>query len=181
MVGSTAEGGSAAFSVSARTQRLLLLPGLGPPLKAFRSDPPVSFRTEAAWVLLLKSSLRLVCQRSMDAMRCCSSRLSMRQRLCRTSLPRRAMSRPPQRTASIGEPVSRSALVTRVSPSSRTTAPQAASRGRLSSVASSGSSITVRPTSRARVPPRVASIGIEALTPFWAALYSRRLPTWRNW
>ena len=101
---------------------------------------------------------KLVLQRSRDPSRCRSSSVSWRQRPKPTSRPRRPISRAPQSTPSIGAPVRRSALVTRSSPSNSSTAPQAESRGRLSSGASKGSSSTVRPRGRASSPPRVASM-----------------------
>ena len=119
---------------------------------------PLRPKLEPSTPRLVVSSLPLACQRSRESSRCCSSGVSWRQRSCITSPPRRPINRPPQSTASIGEPVSRSALVTSVSPSTSTTAPQAASRGRLSSGLSRGSSITASPTARARLPLRLASM-----------------------
>ena len=112
---------------------------------------------------------RLVVQRSSDPSRCCSSGLSWRQRPWPTSSPNRPISRPPVSTASIGAPLSRSALVTSTRPSSSTTPPQLESRGRLSSVANSGNSTRPRPRGRASSPAKVASMAAagQGRTPLW--------------
>ena len=129
-------------------------------------------RRASRWARLAPACCRLVCQRSVDQSRCCSSAVSCRQRPWETSPASLPISRPPQSTPSIGAPVSRSALVTSTRPSSSTTAPQAESRGRLSSVASSGSSRMASPSSSARSPPMVASMARRRGVPHCGRLHA---------
>ena len=104
------------------------------------------------------SCLRLVVQLSAEISLSCSSELSFCQRLWATSVPRRLISSAPKSTVHIGVPCKRSLLVISTRPRISTKAPQAPSRGRLSSVVNSGRSSTARPNSRESSPIRVASM-----------------------
>ena len=150
------------------------------PHAVVRFPNPVPARSTRP-ALVMPSWRKLVVQRSIDPSRSRSSSVSWRQRPWPSSRPRRPINRAPQSTPSIGAPVRRSALVTRSRPSSSTTAPQAESRGRLSSGASKGSSSTVRPRGRANSPARVASMAEAGRVHLHCACSAPVMPCLKSW